>query len=77
MNIKSDLIDRDETINEIHKLAEQSSCRATELRCKNGRGKGMKAGTHNRKYEYIPPEQRIGKKEQQRRKRRELNKRMH
>lgn len=26
----------------------------------------MKAGTHNRKYEYIPPEQRIGEKEQQR-----------
>lgn len=26
----SDLIDRDETINEIHKLAEQSSCRATD-----------------------------------------------
>lgn len=37
---------------------------------------GMKAGTHNRKYEYIPPEQRIGEKEQQRIKRRELNKTM-
>lgn len=36
----------------------------------------MKAGTDNRKYEYIPPEQRIGKKEQQRIKRRELNKTM-
>lgn len=36
----------------------------------------MKAGTHNRKYEYIPLEQRIGKKEQQRIKRRELNKAM-
>lgn len=36
----------------------------------------MKAGTHNRKYEYIPPEQRIGKKEQQRIKRRELHKAM-
>lgn len=34
----------------------------------------MKAGTHNRKYEYISPEQRIGKKEQQRIKRRELHK---
>ena len=37
---------------------------------------GMKAGTHNRKYEYISPEQRIGKKEQQRIKRRELHKTM-
>ena len=36
----------------------------------------MKAGTHNRKYEYISPEQRIGKKEQQRIKRRTLNKAM-
>ena len=34
----------------------------------------MKAGTHNRKYEYTPPEQRIGKKEQQRIKRRKLHK---
>lgn len=36
----------------------------------------MKAGTHNRKYEYIPPEQRVGKKERQRIKRRELHKAM-
>lgn len=36
----------------------------------------MKAGTHNRKYEYIPPEQRIGKKEQQRIKHRKLRKTM-
>lgn len=36
----------------------------------------MKAGTHNRRYEYIPPEQRIGKKEQQRIKRMELHKAM-
>lgn len=34
----------------------------------------MKAGTHRKKY--IPPEQRIGKKEQQRIKRRELHKTM-
>lgn len=34
----------------------------------------MKAGTHNRKYEYIPPEQKISKKEQQRIKNRKLNK---
>lgn len=33
----------------------------------------MKAGTHNRRYEYIPPEQRIGKKELQRIKRRKLH----
>lgn len=36
----------------------------------------MKAGTHNRRYEYIPSEQRIGKKEQQRIKRMELHKAM-
>ena len=36
----------------------------------------MKAGTHNKKYEYISPEQRIGKKEQQRIKRRALHKAM-
>ena len=32
----------------------------------------MKAGTHRKKYEYIPPEKRVGKKEQQRIMRREL-----
>lgn len=34
----------------------------------------MKAGTHRKKYEYIPPEQRIGKKEQERILRIELRK---
>lgn len=34
----------------------------------------MKAGTHRKKYKYIPPEQRVGKKEQQRVVRRELHK---
>ena len=37
-------------------------------------GRKMKAGTHRKKY--IPPEQRIGKKEQQRIKHRELHKAM-
>lgn len=36
----------------------------------------MKAGTHNRKYKYIPPEKRIGKKEQERIINRELHKAM-
>lgn len=36
----------------------------------------MKAGTHNRKYKYILPEQRISKKELQRIKCRELHKTM-
>lgn len=36
----------------------------------------MKAGTHRKKYEYIPPEKRVGKKEQQRIMRRELHKTM-
>lgn len=36
----------------------------------------MKAGTHNRKYEYVPPEKRVDKKEQQRIKRRVLRKTM-
>lgn len=36
----------------------------------------MKAGTHRKKYEYIPPEKRVGKKEQERIIRRELHKAM-
>ena len=36
----------------------------------------MKAGTHRKKYEYIPPEKRVGKKEQQRIMRSELHKTM-
>lgn len=36
----------------------------------------MKAGTRRKKYEYIPPEKRVGKKEQQRIMRRELHKAM-
>ena len=36
----------------------------------------MKARTHRKKYEYIPPEKRVGKKEQQRIMRRELRKAM-
>lgn len=36
----------------------------------------MKAGTHRKKYEYIPPEKRVGKKEQQRIMRREIRKAM-
>lgn len=36
----------------------------------------MKAGTHRKKYEYIPPEKRVGRKEQQRMMRRELRKAM-
>lgn len=36
----------------------------------------MKAGTHRKKYEYIPPEKRVGKKEQQRIMRSELRKAM-
>lgn len=36
----------------------------------------MKAGTHRKKYEYIPHEKRVGKKEQQRIMCRELHKAM-
>lgn len=36
----------------------------------------MKAGTHRKKYEYIPPEKRVGKKEQKRIMRREIRKAM-
>lgn len=36
----------------------------------------MKAGTHRKKYKYIPPEKRVGKKEQERIMRRALRKAM-